>query len=323
MSRFVRNTLVQAKIETTYGTDPGTWAGADAILVAEVTYGEVQEPTPRDLIRPYFGASEHLQVTGRRTIRLLVELAGAGAAGTAPAWGKLLRACGFAQTLTASTMAEYTPVSTAQESLTLRVWIHGILHTVVGCRGTATLRLTAYEKPMIELNFDGLDVTASAAAALPASDFTAWQKPLPVIPANGAEVRLGATYTPATGVISGGTVLGSRGMEVMVGNQVGHIKLLSGQSIDLTNREVTGRMSQFLTAADEATWRADIRANATTALGFQLGASAGNIIGVFGPKVQRVDPQNEDMEGRHIIGTGLRFLPSGASGNDELRIIAR
>lgn len=323
MSRFIRNTAIQAKIETAYGTDPGTWTATDALLIANASYAEVQEPLSRDLIRPYFGASEHLQVTGRRRITFSVELAGSGTAGTAPAWGILLRACGMAQALTASTMAVYSPVSTAQESISIRYAVDGILHTAVGCRGTATLKLLAYDKPMIEFSFEGLDTVASTAAAVPATDFTAWKKPLPVIPANSAEVRLGGTYASGTGVISGGTALASRGMEVMIGNQIGKINLLSGESVDLTNREVTGRMTNFLSAADEVTYRSAIRANTTTTLGFQLGTTAGAIVGVFGANVQRVDPQNEDYEGRSMLSTSLRFLPSGTAGNDELRIIAR
>lgn len=324
MSRFLRNRLAQFKIETTYGTDPGAWVGADTIQFTEGSHEEVHENIPRDLIRPYFGGSEHLRVTGMRRITLKVELAGAGTAGTAPKWGPLLRACGMAQALTASVMAVYTPVSTAFESGTLRYWVDGVLHVCLGCRGTVRLMLGAFEIPYLEFTFQGLDTVDPTAVAAPASDFTGWTRPVPANPANGAEVRLGATYTPATGVISGGTALASRGLsEIAVGNALSHIKLLSGESMDVTNREVTGRVSTFLTAADEVTWRAAVKANTSAALGWQSGTAAGNIVGVFGPAVQRTEPQNEDYEGRVMMASGLRFLPSGAAGNDELRIIAR
>lgn len=323
MSRYVRNTAVQAKIETTYGADPGGWAATDAVAIAEATYGEIQQNVNRDLIRPYFGASEELQITGRRTIHLVCELASSGTAGTAPPWGPLLRACGMAQTLTASTMAVYTPVSTAQEGISIRYNEDGILHHAVGCRGNAMLRLPAFDKPMIEFNLEGLDTIASVAAALPATDYTAWKKPLPVIPANAATLLLGPTYAAGTGVISGGAALASRGMDVNLGNAVGHVQLLAGESIDVTNREVTGTTTNFLTAAEEVTWRNAIRANGLSALGFQLGSAAGSIIGIFGGSVQRTGPTREEYEGRTMLRTGLRFLPVGTTGNDEIRIVAR
>ena len=323
MSRYVRNTAVQAKIETTYGTEASGFTATDAVLIAEATYGEVQVNVPRNLLRPYFGASEELQVTGRRTIRLLVEFASSGTAGTAPAWGALLRACGFAQTIIATTAAVFTPISTLQESVTIRYFEDGILHTCVGCRGTASLRMMAFDKPMIEFNLEGLDTVASTATALPATDFTAYKKPLVATFANAVMLSLGATYAAGTGVISGGVNLASRGLEVNLGNAVSHIQLFTGESIDLTNREVTGRTTNFLTAAEEVTWRAAIRANTLAAVGFQLGSAAGSIIGVYGGAVQRTDPAGEDYEGRKMLGTGVRFLPVGTSGNDEIRIIAR
>lgn len=181
----------------------------------------------------------------------------------------------------------------------------------------------AFDKPMLEFNLEGLDTIASTAAALPATDFTAYKKPLVLTFANSVMLSLGATYTPATGVISGGTSLASRGLEVNMGNAMSHIQLFSGEGIDLTDRSVTGSMTNFLTAAEEVAWRSAIRANTLAALGFQLGSTAGSIIGVYGGAMQRTEPAYEDYEGRVMLRTGIRFLPIGLTGNDEIRVIAR
>jgi hypothetical protein len=51
------------------------------------------------------------------------------------------------------------------------------------------------------------------------------------------------------------------------------------------------------------------------------GTAAGNRVRVFPPAVQRIDPQREDYEGRVMMKTDLKFLPTGTSGNNELRLV--
>ena len=55
-------------------------------------------------------ANQHVEITFE------VELAGSGSAGTAPAWGPIIRACGFSETISASTSVTYAPVSSSFES---------------------------------------------------------------------------------------------------------------------------------------------------------------------------------------------------------------
>ena len=103
MSLLNRRRTILAKIETTYGTDPIPTGAANAMLVRNLN------PVPqnvnlvsRDMIRPYFGNSDKLPGTLYAGIDFEVELAGSGTAGTAPAWGVLMRACGFSETLNAT-----------------------------------------------------------------------------------------------------------------------------------------------------------------------------------------------------------------------------
>lgn len=103
MALLSRKRTILAKIETTYGTDPTPTGAANAILVRnqKITPQET-ETASRDVIRPYLGNSEQLPVAIHAMAEFEVEIAGAGAAGTAPAYGPLLRACGFAEFILAA-----------------------------------------------------------------------------------------------------------------------------------------------------------------------------------------------------------------------------
>ena len=106
-TRYIRNTAILAKIESTYGTDSTPTEVANALLVSNVSINPLSAANvDRDLVRPYMGASEQLVGTAYIDLSFDIELSGAGTAGTAAAYGPLLRACGFAETLSASVRAE-------------------------------------------------------------------------------------------------------------------------------------------------------------------------------------------------------------------------
>ena len=95
MPLLTRKRLIVAKIESTYGTDP-TPTGANAILVRNLEITPLEaETVNRDLVRPYLGASDQLLAQTRVSMTFEVEMAGSGTAGTAPAYGPLLKACGW------------------------------------------------------------------------------------------------------------------------------------------------------------------------------------------------------------------------------------
>jgi hypothetical protein len=320
MNRYFRNTVIQAKIETTYGTDPGSYAATDCLLISDARFEIDRDVVPRNLIRGYMGGSDQLMGTRRANITFTVELAGAGAAGTAPAWGKLLRMCGMAEAITVGARVEYTPVSTSFASATLRYFIDGVMYVSRGCRGTAKLKMNAYDRPVIEFTLQGFDTNAQELAT-PSPTLTAWKRPQVVTDGNSGDIVLGGTYATGTVTVGSGAVLKSRGLEIDIGNTVSHLKMLGGEAIEITDRETTGKMSVELTAAEEVTWRTDINANTLTTLAFRHGSAAGSQIIVWAPAIQRVAPQMEDYEGAVLMATELRLLPS--SGNDELTIVVK
>lgn len=320
MSRYIRNTAILAKIETTIGTDAVPVGASDAVLVSDLNITPLEaQNVDRALVRPYFGSSEQLVATAYLRCSFTVELAGSGTAATAPQWGDLLLACATAEALLATpARVEYTPVSTALKTLTIYWYDDGVLHKMLGCMGNVKLSAKVGDRPKLMFDFMGIDGGISAAAN-PAVTLTAWKVPPTMAKANVVDVTLGCTY--ATGALSGGTVYPSTGLELDFANAVNFVALLSNERIDITDRQMSGHVDMDLTAAQEVANMATVKANSTQGLGLTIGTAAGNKIILFAPSVQLFNPTKQELNGSRLVGYDLRLVPS--AGNDELRIVTQ
>lgn len=319
MPRYIRNTVLAAKIETSYGTDSTPTVGANALLISDVTINPLNaQNVPRNLIRPYMGGSENLVGPASVQCQFTVELQSSGTAGTAPAWGPLLRGCGMAETLTTAARAEYLPVSTSFESLSMYYWDDGLLHKIIGARGSFSLMAKVSERPVLQFQMVGLDAGVVATAAGSAT-LTSWKVPQVVTDAYTTDLVIGGTYT--TGTVGGGTSYVSTGLELALGASANFIPLVGQESVDITNRETTGKLLLDLTAAQEATFSTGVKANTLYTVGLTHGTAAGSIVVAWGTAAQFTNWSKGEIQGRRMIGYDLRFTPS--TGNDEIRIVAR
>lgn len=320
--RYTRKTAVLARLESAYGAEPEeNWTSSDVVLVRNATFRIARDTEPRELLRPYLGGSEHMVAARRSELEFEVEFAASGVAGTPPAWGRLLRACGMSETIVAGSRVEYLPVSGGFESLTLRFNVDGMRYASRGARGSAKFLCNAYKIPVIQFKFWGFDTWAAEGNSFGATgyNYAAWQRPEVISDSNSGDIRLGGGLVG--GAPSGGTLLPSQGLEVDLSNKLSHIKMLGGEAVDIVERDVMGKMTVALSPADEVAWRSEINANALTSVGFNFGTATGRRVHLHAPSVQRVDPQMRDYEGRALMETELRCLP--VEGNDELRVIVR
>lgn len=318
MPRYVRNTAVLAKIESTYGTDSTPTGTANSMLVSNLSINPLNAGNvDRALVRPYFGAGEQLLGTAYVECGFDVEMAGAGTAGNAPAYGPLLKACGWTETTSSGTRVEYLPATPGTDSVTIYWHDDGLLHKAIGARGTFMIKATVGIKPVFSFRFLAIDggVTATANAT---TTLTAFKTPLVVTDSNTGDVQFNGTYgtTPA---ITNGTSYVSQGVEIDLANNVVHTPLLGGESIDITDRAATAKFSLDLTASAEATFMTSVKAATLTSFGMIHGTAAGNKVLLFAPALQLINPQKVDVNGRRLIGFDGRLTPS--TGNDELRIV--
>ena len=153
---LTRKGLIIAAKETTYGTD-ATPAGTDAIKVANINITPLQsDVVSREIIRPFLGNPEQLLANQRVELSFDVELTGSGAAGTAPAFGILLQACGFLETVSAGVSVTYVPLSASFASATIYYFNDGIRHKLTGARGSFSLNAEVGQIPTLSFTFMGI-----------------------------------------------------------------------------------------------------------------------------------------------------------------------
>lgn len=318
MARYVRNTAVLAKVETSYGTDASPAGTANAMLVSNLSINPLNAGNvDRDNIRAYFGASEQLVGTAYVECGFDVELVGRGTAGVAPAWGALLKGCGWSETTSSGTRVEYLPTTPGTDSLTIYWYDDGALHKLLGVRGTFQIKAQIGTRPVLSFRFLGVDggVTAAAVAS---TTLTSFQTPQIVTDTNTGDISLNGTYA-TTPAYSNGTAYVSQGLEIDCGNQVVHTPLLGGETVDITGRTVSGRFNLDLTGTQEASFMTSVKSNTTISFGFNHGTATAYRTMLYAPAMQLINPTKVDVNGRRLIGFEARFVPS--TGNDELRIV--
>lgn len=323
MARLTRDAAILFGLESTYGTDPTLTGSAAVLFVSNFQPPRlVSSNVDRDLVRPYLGGSEQLLGSAYKEVSFDVELVGSGTAGAAPAWGKLLQACGFAETVIADTRVDYLPITNSVPSATIYCHDSGVKHRMLGCRGEWSISARVGEVPRISFRFVGIDGDISTASQ-PTVDVSTWQTPQVITNAFTPSMIIGGTVA-ATGApaISGGTDLISTGLTLASGNQVTYSDLINLESVDITAREVSGSLEVDQTASQEVTRYGQVKLNTLSSLSMLHGTVAGKKVLLHMPSVQWINPAAGDVNGRRTQTYDMRCVPNPAgSGNDELRIV--
>jgi hypothetical protein len=152
--------IAAAVSESTYGTDaidagpPSSYLAFRAINIQPIV-------TPIESPRATFSASgeKHCVVKSHQDVTWELPFTAPAAAGVSPAWGALLRASGFKQTIVADTSVTFTPNTsndmTDTPSATLWKYLLGLeeatayLFKARGYRGNATINLTIGDEARI------------------------------------------------------------------------------------------------------------------------------------------------------------------------------
>lgn len=311
MSLLVRKTALLAKIETVYGTDPTPSGAANAILIAgEPNVSPMDmKVVDRDILRTFFGNSEKLPTGIFSKVDFACEIAGAGAAGTVPAWGALLRACAFAETISAGVSVAYQPVTDNLESATIYFNRSGVLHKLTGARGTVKLGFTVDGIPKFDFSFTGLFNTATD-TALPALTLTAWKTPLPV----------NHTNTPTFTLHGYAAKL--QMLDIDIAADISAYALLNDtEHVEIVDRKPAGKIVMEATTIAAKDWWTTVKNITTGALNLVHGTTAGNIVQVDAPKVQIFNPTYSNYQGVAMLNGDLVYAPN--AGNDELVITAK
>jgi len=299
--------VILAKIEATYGTDAAPTAAANAVLAMNVQLQPMEgQDVSRDLELTTLGPQATVPVEVHTKLTFEVELAGSGVAGTAPAWGALLRACAVAETIAAGVSVTYNPVSATHESATFYFWVENTKYALVGARGTATLKVEAQKVPKLAFTFTGL-FTQPAEVAQVAPTMTAWQKPIVATKAN----------TPVFTLNAQSLVL--RSLELDLANEVVGRFLIGSEAVLITQK--SEKMTATIEAVPLTTLNPYALALAQTAVPLVLthGLGAGKVISLSAPLAQIQRPSGlANQQG--IVEWPLTLIPQVNIGNDQWTI---
>jgi hypothetical protein len=306
MSLKWRKTVILAKLETTYGTDAAPTGAANAIQISEATVTPLAgDEVERGLLRPTLGADPSVPVNTHVTCDFTVEIAGSGAAGTAPAFGPLLRACAMAEVVDAGVSVAYNPVSEDEESASLYFNRDGNLFKLVGSRGNVTVEMNANNLPVFKFSFVGL-WTQPASAALPTSDFSAFIPALPVNNANTPTFTLHGFSAVATA------------FTFNLGNTINHRDRMNSEEVKFSDRKMSGSVTFEEPLISAKNFYSLVKAATLDALQLVHGTNAGNIVTIDMPKVQLKTPSQSNEDGTVMMA--LTLTPTPDAGDDEITL---
>lgn len=306
-----RRMLLASKVESVEGTAE-TLAGADANLLiydpkfeADIDQFD-RNPVANDL-------SKYAAIPGLRKGKLSfkAELKGSGTAGTAPAIGKLLKACGFGETTVAVTSVTYAPISVAISTLTMALYSlpesgNTIRAQMFGARGTVKFSAKAGEPVMLEFDFMGVYSGVTDQSALTASGiettlpmpFTATAFSVQTLAAKISSLAfdMGNVVTPRHSVITTPGIF----------------------SYAITGRKPSLSFDSEKELVATHDFYGKLLAGTEGSLSVALTGSAGNICTITAPKVQYLKIAEAERDGLGVYQVDCQLNRS--SGNDEISI---
>lgn len=306
---LTRKTVILVKPEATYGVDPVPTPANNALLVSDVDLKVQGEVIERDFIRSSLSPLMFMRGIRQVELSFKTELHGTTARGTLPntGWtGALFRACGMSETVTANTSIVYAPVSAGFESCAIYVYMDGIFHKILGCRGSFKLNFEVGKYPTVEFTMKGL--YASPTDAAPGAQTFLVTKPVPVLSA---------------GFSFGGYSAVATKLEIDINNDVKERKSLNSSS-GIIGFEIVGRQPQgsfdpetVLEAAHPfwANWEDAVARILNIG---PIGTEEGNILTVNCPKTQLRDMTYADRNG--VMAYTVPIALAMSQGDDELTI---
>ncbi|MGB3749451.1 MAG: phage tail tube protein [Rhodanobacter sp.] len=307
MSLRSKSLLVIAMAELLYGTAVAA-AGTGAIVTSNASLSPLEGSTiSRNLDRPTFGNDLQLHVGVHCMLQFDCELVGSGELGTAPAWGKLMKACGAKETVVAVTSVTYAPDSASTESMTLYFNMDGQQHMLTGARGTFQLKVESGQIPHITFQFTGLYNTPTSTAALSPTGWADFKVPQPVTFDNTQQVTL---HTLASVFKS---------FDFDQGNTVTYFDNPGEQEVVITDRESKGSISILAPAIATKDYFTPTKANTLGDLSFEHGVGVTDKVTFSSAQVQLLQPKYGNDSDRATLDAQLSFVPTDA-GDDEWSI---
>ncbi|MFA7333654.1 MAG: phage tail tube protein [Kiritimatiellia bacterium] len=377
MGQKYNKRILFAKLEDTYGEDAEP-TGSDAMLVGNLEANPLNaELVRRNPIRPYFGISDSLIAQSSGGLGFEIELAGAGVKGLAPAWARLLLACGFGETINTTSIsavvasgvatvtksshglsvgdkiitsgftdtelngqktvatvpngntftfatiaaddasadgtplmrvaAVYAPITDDIPSLTFYYNLDGILHKMLGARGSVEIGINVKNIPVMKFTFISL-YAAPVEDTADTPDFTGFQQPKVANTSN----TTGYSLFGYAGLLEQVNLNMACGVEFRA--------LIGEESVIISDRQPAGNIVIEAPAISDKDYFTLARDGTKGALTITHGTANGHKVTLAAPAVSIGNPSYQDSQGTAMLNIPISATP--VSGNDEVVITA-
>lgn len=286
--------ILWGKLESAYGVDPTPIGTTDAIVAQNVKLERLKgKAQKRSGIRANLGSVGYIYVGEHLGISFEVEMFASGVAGTAPAYGTIMKACAQSETTVASTSVTYAGIDTGEQSMTLYFNRDGKLHKLTGARGDVSTGLSKEGVPVWQFTFIGL-YNGPADVVMSATTITAYKKPLPVSSKNTT-----ASIHGYAGLVSA--------FDFKLGNVNKYRDVINGEGVYFTDRQVSGSVTIDEAAQSAKDWDSIILNETLGAVSIVHGSVAGNKVGITATNVQIINISDADLDGIQGIKLDLDF----------------
>jgi len=309
---LTRKKFLIAKIESSYGVDPSPVGGSDAIQVTNLEITPIESDNVQAAAyQGFIGNSTRgtLVANKRVSVTFEVELAGSGAAGTAPAFGPLLKSCGFNEVSVPSTSTTYQLESAGFDSATLYCFYDGTRHKITGARGTISFNLTAGQFATASFSMIGI-YNAPDDTALSGSFTVANQ---------AAAIEVNDTNM-TTATFHGVTGARIESFDLALNNELVYKETASSKEVFITNRAVGGTAVIEAPAVGTTDYFAKAVGVTTGSTSLVLGATGGNIVTLTAAQTDITGVSYGDTNGVISLSMPYLALPTTA-GNDEFTLV--
>lgn len=304
--KFRKKTLL-GKLEVTYGLDPTPTGALNAMLTKDLEIMPLEgESLKRGLDKESLGADLGTLVGKHVKLTFKIEVAGSGAAGTAPAWGAALVACGHSATISAGVSVTYAPIDDAA-SITFYMKHDKVLHQIHGARGKVKLVTGERKYAYLEFEFIGLFETPTESLVSLSPVTTAFTKPVPFRAANVESEIFG-------------NLICLREMTMDFGQSNQFFECSESETIELEEREGSFDVKFVEPLISVHNYYDDASNDVAGELNYVHGTVAGNIVEFVAPNAQITKIARENQQGNMVLAcTG----PIARVGSAEYSIIAR
>lgn len=310
MTGLVHRELIFVGVQASQGA-PVALGSCESVLVGGLGWShEGARMNERDRVRrskgrlPQVFGGTLVQITGN------IELKGSGSAGTPPEFGAILRACGLLETIVASTSVTYTPVSDAQEFLTVYYFDdNGVQRVITDAKGNISFNAEVGAIGTGEFTITGHESGSPSDETIPAESYDDTTPP-PFIAAGFtvggyADAVIGSlTLDPANEIVTPPDANSADGYG----------------TVRIARRDVQGSFNPEATSVATQTWVADWKSGVSKALDTGvIGATAGNQWQITCPAIKYREVGAGDRESVRIYE--IAFGAAEDAGDDEFSLI--